>query len=52
MPLVQEGVVESVDTGTSYTDQINYHINQLILNSEEINLKNLKVVILNSTEAK
>jgi hypothetical protein len=39
MPLVQEGVVESVDTGTSYTDQINYHINQLILNSEESTLK-------------
>ena len=39
MPLVQEGVVESVDTGTSYTDKINYHVNQLILNSEESTLK-------------
>ncbi len=39
MPLVQEGVVESVDTGTSFTDQTNYLVNQLILNSEESTLK-------------
>jgi hypothetical protein len=39
MPLVQEGVVESVDTGISFTDQTNYLINQLISNSEESTLK-------------
>ena len=39
VPLVQEGVVESVDTGISFTDQTNYLVNQLILNSEESTLK-------------